>query len=121
MGRWDKSQKIHTAVVAQTGNVAVLADAYLDARSELADAELRVGKLRGEILEVGKARIEGARGVVTVTVQDRRKLDPEAVRKLLSATQMAGCMTVLSSPIVRVTSKSSGKAPTSKRDSDIFA
>lgn len=53
-------------------NAAALADAYLDAKREFADAELKVANIRELILATNKARIEGARGVVTVTMQDRR-------------------------------------------------
>lgn len=83
-------------------NAAALADSYLDARRELADAELKVTNIRESILATSRARIEGARGVVTVTMQDRRTLDADAVRRLLTPRQMATCMKSSKSPIVRV-------------------
>lgn len=83
-------------------NAAALADAYLDAKRELADAELKAANIRESILATNKARIEGARGVVTVTMQDRRTLDADVVRKLLTPRQMAACMKSKKSSVVRV-------------------
>ena len=83
-------------------NAAALADAYLDAKRELTDAELKVTSIRESILAAGRARIEGARGVVTVTVQNRHTLDADAVRRLLTPRQMAACMKSKKSSVVRV-------------------
>jgi hypothetical protein len=91
-----------TTVMKKGDNAAALADAYLDAKHALADAELKVTKIRESILATDRARIEGARGVVTVTMQDRRTLDADAVRKLLTPRQMAACMKSTKSSIVRV-------------------
>ena len=82
-------------------NQRALVDAYFDAKQEQANIDAKVASLRGQILELDKAVVEGHRAFVTVTEQERQTMDATAVRKLLTPRQAASVMKKSTSLIVR--------------------
>lgn len=86
-----------------------LADQYLYAKQRVDEAEAEVDALRQEIIETGKARIEGKEARVTVKASEFNRFSVTLAKNLMTTAQIKACTKTSNGFTVRV-------APLSKVD-----
>lgn len=72
-------------------DLAALADRYAALKAEIDMLERLLAETKAQIKAAGREEIVGANAVVTLSLSERNALDTAAVKKLLTADQIAAC------------------------------
>jgi ParB-like chromosome segregation protein Spo0J len=83
-------------------NINTLADRYAAIKAEIDGLTRLLDEVKAEIKAAGREEIVGERNVVTLALSERSTLDTAAVKKLLTAEQIAACTKVSLIETIRV-------------------
>jgi len=79
-----------------------LADRYAALKAQMDSIKAEFDAVKAEIRAEGRAEIVGTDVIVTLGLSERTTLDPAAVKKLLTADQIAACSNTTTIETIRV-------------------